>query len=131
MNWIVWVAAILRRLLRIAPRGPSRPLIRAGDPITTIQVRLHSGRRVAVQLNRDAPVSDLLRAVECEMFQSWTATNDASMNASWVCPPFDLVAGFPPRLIDSAASVTLESHTPSLIGAAVTQRMQAQASRSD
>ena len=131
MSWIVWAAAIVRSLLRIAPRAPSRPLVRTGDPVTTIQVRLHGGRRLAVQLNRDAPVSHLRRAVECEMFQSWTATSGASTHATWVCPPFDLVAGFPPRLIDAAPGITLESHSPPLVGAAVTQRMQAQATRTD
>ena len=53
MSWIVWAAAIVRSLLRIAPRAPSRPLVRTGDPVTTIQVRLHGGRRLAVQLNRE------------------------------------------------------------------------------
>ena len=79
-------------------------------------------------------MADLRQAVECEMYEEWLAgggcdsrgvPNSALGVEAWVCPPFELVAGFPPRPVHHVDGVTLRAHEPPLLGAAVTQRMQA------
>merc|ERR1712232_1256908 len=98
----------------------TRPVLRPDAPHTKLQVRLADGRRVQITLNNDAPVTDVRCAVESEMYESWLAQG---CEGAWTCPPFDLVAGFPPRPLIYDHGVTIAGHSPSLLGAAVTQRM--------
>eukprot|EP00928_Gymnodinium_smaydae_P045815 TRINITY_DN30496_c0_g1_i1.p1 TRINITY_DN30496_c0_g1~~TRINITY_DN30496_c0_g1_i1.p1 ORF type:complete len:416 (-),score=54.75 TRINITY_DN30496_c0_g1_i1:450-1697(-) len=112
-----------RRFLGIGPAPPQRPIFRPNDPFTKLQIRLSSGERIQVTLNNDAPISDVFQAVECEMYEQWQSTGGEESGA-WVCPAFDLFAGYPPQPLSADRAVSLERHTPSLIGAAVTQRMR-------
>lgn len=112
-----------RRLLGLGPRPPQRPAPRADQPQTKVQIRLSSGQRVQVALNSTAPISDLFLAVECEMYDKWQA-DGCPGDGPWTCPAFDLVAGYPPQALSADRSVTLQEHSPTLVGAAVTQRMR-------
>lgn len=112
-----------RRLLGLGPRPPRRPAVRSDVPQTKLQIRMGSGQRVQVVLNNAAPISDLFLAVECEMYEQWQAEGCPG-GPTWTCPAFDLVAGYPPQHLSADRSVTLEAHSPVLIGAAVTQRIR-------
>ena len=81
------------------------PTVDEGQPTTSIQVRLTSGKRLIVKVNRSATVQDVAAAIN--------ASGDAGTDM------YVLSAGFPPRPIEDLAKTVEEA---GLAGSVVNQK---------
>ena len=86
--------------------GSVRPVVDASQPTTTIQIRLHNGKRLREKLNLSHTIQDIQTIIHLE------TQADAT--------PYALLAGYPPQPLTDM-SLTLEA--AKLQGAAITQKL--------